>query len=556
MYFKIFVILFLILYQNIANSKTTDNNHFNQKYLSNYFSALISSNNNKNFEANKFFHSSRFLIKTHDNFLKEYVFSLILEGQVKRAINLIKYSNNLNFFEANLLMTLENITKKKYKQAEIKLKKLLTFQEAGTYEFVIIKTLESYNNLFLYKKINKKTENLGKIDLISKAFQNCYLNSNKTSSHFTNLINSQDGDYSRYLFFYLANIIENEDYEIANEISNTIKPLKSTLLISQAKKWIEKKKYNKFYDYFSCKKENDLLGEFFFLISNLYSSQDKLKESNFYLNISNYLNSKFYFNLTLLAENYYLNDNFEITKKILKNFNKNDEVYNWYNIKKTAQILAKQKGDKIALNFIESEIRSIIKPSTKILYDIANIYKKFENYEKAIEYYSIVLSKIDKSSFIYADILYRRGGSFERMEDYKKADIDLLNSLKIRPDDAYSLNYLAYSWLERNYKIDQAIEMLSRAYNLKEDDPYITDSVGWGYYLVGDYENAEKYLRRAVELMPFDPIVNDHYGDVLWQLNRRIQAKYFWKNVLELDDTEEKMKKDIKRKLIYGPKII
>ena len=124
------------------------------------------------------------------------------------------------------------------------------------------------------------------------------------------------------------------------------------------------------------------------------------------------------------------------------------------------------------------------------------------------------------------------------------------------PNEPYTLNYLAYSWLERNYKIDQAIEMLSRAYNLKEDDPYITDSVGWGYYLVGDYENAEKYLRRAVELMPFDPIVNDHYGDVLWQLNRRIQAKYFWKNVLELDDTEEKMKKDIKRKLIYGPKII
>ena len=50
----------------------------------------------------------------------------------------------------------------------------------------------------------------------------------------------------------------------------------------------------------------------------------------------------------------------------------------------------------------------------------------------------------------------------------KKADKDLLHSLKINPDDAYVLNYLAYSWLERDYKIDEAIEMLEIAYALKK----------------------------------------------------------------------------------------
>ena len=553
---KIFIILFLLLYQNSSYSKAAAKNDFNQKYLYNYFSALVSSNNNKNDDALKFFHSSRFLIKKHDKFLKEYVFSLILEGQVKRAINLIKYSNNPKFFEANLLLTLDNISKKKYKQAEIRLKELSIDQEAGTYEFVIVKVLESYNNLFLNKKISKKKRNLGKIDLITSAFQNCYLNSNKTSSHFTSLINSQDGDYSRYLFFYLGNIIENKEYEIANEVSKTIKPLKSTLLIAQANQWIMENKYKKFYNFFSCKKENDLLGEFFFLISNLYSSQDELRESNFYLNISYHLNPKFYFNLSLLVENYYLNNNFELANKILKKFNSDDKIYHWYKTKKIAQILAEQKGEDVSLNYIEKEIGNLNNPSSKILYDIANIYKKFKNYNKAVEYYSIVLSKVDNNSSTYADILYRRGGSFERMGDYKKADIDLLNSLKIEPDDPYTLNYLAYSWLERNHKIEKAIQMLDKAYNLKENDPYITDSVGWGYYLIGDYNNAEKYLRRAVELMPDDPIVNDHYGDVLWQLNRKIQAKYFWKSVLELDDTEEKMKKDIKKKLFSGLKKI
>jgi len=550
---KILIILFFLLYQNGAYSKATDKNDFNQKYLSNYFSALVSSNNQKNDDAIIFFNSSKFLINKHDNFLKEYVFSLILDGQAKKAINQIKRSDNLNFFEANLMLTLDSLTKKKYKQAEKRLNKLLTFLENGTYEFVIIKTLESYNYLFLNEKVGKTDRNLGRIDLITNAFQNCYLNSNKTNSHFLNLINSPESDYSRYLFFYLGNIIENRDYDMANEISKTIEPLKSSLLIAQSNKWIEERNYNKFNHYFSCKSEKDLLAEFFFLIANLYSSQDQFKESNFYLNISNYLNPKFYFNLSLLAENYHLIDNFILAKKTLNKFSNEEEIYHWYKTKKITQFLIEQDGDGIALAYFEKKIKDFKNPSNKILYDIANIYKKFENYKKAIEYYSIVLSKIEKNTSTFADVLYRRGGSFERMGNYERADIDLLKSLEIRPDDPYSLNYLAYSWLERNYKIEEAIQMLDKAYNEKENDPYITDSVGWGYYLIGDYQSAEKYLRRAVELMPDDPIVNDHYGDVLWQLNRKIQANYFWKNVLEFEDTGEKMKKDIQNKLLNGP---
>ena len=553
MYLKILIILFSLLYQNTAHSKATEKNQFNQKYLSNYFSALVSVTNQKNDDAIIFFNSSKFLMNKHDNFLREYVFSLVLGGQVKNAINQIKRSNNSNFFEGDLLLALESITKKNYKQAEKRLKKLLAYQENEAYEFVIIKILESYNHLFLNSKIKKNSRNLGRIDLITSSFQNCYLGRKKTESNFLNLINSSENEYSRYLFFHLGNIIEKKDYELVNEISKTIDPLMSSLLIAQSKKWIDENKYEKFNNYFSCKSENDLLAEFFFLIANLYSSQDLFKESNFYLNLSNYLNPKFYFNLSLLAENYHLNNNLEFAKKILNELSDEEEVYHWFKTKKITQFLAEQEKDNEALDYFEKKINKFKNPSTKILYDIANIYKKFKNYEKAIEYYSLVLSKIDKNTSTYADVLYRRGGSFERMGNYEMADIDLLKSLEIRPDDPYSLNYLAYSWLERKFKIKEAMEMLNKAYNEKENDPYITDSVGWGYYLIGDYENAEKYLRKAVELMPDDPIVNDHYGDVLWQLNRKMQAKYFWKSVLEFEDTDDKMRKDIQNKLLNGP---
>ena len=556
---KIIIILSFLLYQTSTYSKVSEKNEFNQKYLSNYFSALISYDNQKNDDALKFFKSSKSLIQKHDNFLKEYVFSLVLDGQIKRAIDQIKVSknsNNSNFFELNLLLYLDSLVKKKYKKAAKRLKKIENSIDAGTYEFIIYKTIKDYNDLFQNKKIKKSNDDFGQLSFITNAFQSCYLNSNKANSYFLNLINSAEGDYSRYLFFYLANIVENKDYNAAREISSTIEPLSSSLLISQTKNWIENEDFKKFNNYFSCKNENHLISEFFFLISNLFSSQEKFSKSNFYLSLSNYLNPKFYFNLSLLAENYYLNNNFDLAKKTLSKFDDQDRIYYWYKIKKTAQILKKQKKEDESLKFIETEFRSISKPSIKILYDMANIYKNFKKYEKAINYYSKVLLMLEDDTPIYADVLYKRGGSYERLNQFNKADTDLLRSLDITPGDPYTMNYLAYSWLERDIKIDEAIQMLENAYNKNENDPYITDSIGWGYYLVGDYIKAEKYLKRAVELMPFDPIIHDHYGDVLWRLNRKIQAKYFWESVLDLEDTEEKMKKDIYFKLLNGLKKI
>ena len=495
---KIFIILISsIIYQSSVYSKTTDTINFNPKYLSNYFSALISYDNQNNDDALKFFNSSKFLIKKHDNFLKEYVFSLVLDGQVKRAIDQIKISknkNNSNFFEADLLLTLDSINRRNYNQASERLKKLEIFKDDGTYQYIIYRILEDYNKLFLSKKIQKTDKNFGRLSLITDAFQNCYLNSKNTNSNFLNLINSEESDYSRYLFFYLGNIIANEEYNIANEISSTIEPITSSLLISQSKKWIDEKRFEKFKNHFSCENENDILGEFFFLISNLFSSQENFELSNFYINLSNYLNPKFYFNRSLLAENYYLNNNFNLAKKILTKLDDKDEIYYWYKIKKLSQIIYKQKNQEESLKFIEKKIKNIKNPSTKIIYDFANINKKFKNFEKAIELYSLVLSKVKKNSSTYADVLYRRGGSYERIGQHENSDADLLLSLEISPGDPYIMNYLAYSWLERNYKIDEAIEMLHRAFDQKKDDPYITDSVGWGYYLIGDYENAEKYI--------------------------------------------------------------
>ena len=547
--------LFLLFYQTQVFSKSNSFNDFNSKDLTNYFSGIIAYENKENTEALKFFSASKVLINKHNSYLKRYVNSLVLENKVAQAINVIKNNNNKNnidFFNAYILLVIDSLKKNDFKKAQEYLLQSLKFKDQKRFNLVISETLKQYIYTFKNKKILKNKQNFGNLSLISQSFQRCYLEEKNTGSFFLNLINNQQGDYSRYIFFYINYLIENQKIEEAKAVGEQLEYINSTLLLTQTKSWLDKNNIKDFNKIFSCKNHNDVVGEFLFLISNLYSSQDDIEKSNFYLNLSSYLNPKFKFNLTLLAENFYLNNEYKKVKTVLKQFDKKDEFYYWFRVKKEAQIIIKEQGYDDGINFISAKFNNISDPNLKMVFDLANFYKNSKKYEEAIDYYTQIISTLDNNSEVKSDILYRRGGSYERINNYKKADEDLMQSLEINPDDAYALNYLAYSWLERDYNIDKAFQMLEKAYSLKNNDPYIIDSIGWAYYLIDNYVEAEKYLKRAVELMPEDPTVNDHYGDILWKLNRKIQARYFWKNVLNFEDTDDEIRKNIQLKMIDG----
>ena len=137
---------------------------------------------------------------------------------------------------------------------------------------------------------------------------------------------------------------------------------------------------------------------------------------------------------------------------------------------------------------------------------------------------------------------------------WKKAEIDLLKSLKLSPDDAYVINYLAYSWIEKGIKIKKSLEMLRKANRLQPNDGYIIDSLGWALFKLKNYKEAKQYLELASMYMASDPVVNDHYADSLWMNNKTLQARYYWNYVLKLDETEKKLKKEIEKKLLFGLK--
>ncbi len=551
----IFILISLLLYQNPLLSKSNSFKEIDSKNFSKYFSGILALENKNNSEALDFFNSSKILINQHDPYLEKLVMTLILENKVSQAINLIKVNekkNNSQFFEAFILLVLDNLKKNNFNKAIEILYSIPEELQRDRFNFIIINTLIQYTNVFINKQIKRENNDFGNLSLISETFQRCYLNDPNTDSFFLKLINNIEADYSRYIFFYLSYLVQENRIEDAKDISDELKYINTTLLLSQGKSWIERDQKKEFSKVFSCNSHNDIIGEFLFLISNLFSSQNKFKKSNIYLSLSSYLNPKFVFNLSLVAENLYFNKNYEQSKRVLENFDKNQDFYYWYKSKKEAQIITKTRGREEALKYIVLKFNKIENPNDKFIFDIANFYRNSEEYEKAIRYYSLIIDKLDNEGEIKADLLYRRGACYERLKYFEKADKDLLDSLTLNPDDAYVLNYLAYSWLERDFKINKAIEMLEKAYDQKSDDPYIIDSIGWAYYLINDFIKAEKFLNRAVQLMPDDPIVNDHYGDILWKLDRKIQARYFWSMVLKMNDVETKLLEQVKNKLVNG----
>jgi Flp pilus assembly protein TadD len=92
------------------------------------------------------------------------------------------------------------------------------------------------------------------------------------------------------------------------------------------------------------------------------------------------------------------------------------------------------------------------------------------------------------------------------------------------------LNYLGYSLIEKKLNLQEAMEMVKKAVELRPNDGYIIDSLGWAYYQLGDYEQAVTHIERAVELLPADPIIAEHLGDAYWRVGRKLEAKFQWQH--------------------------
>ena len=113
------------------------------------------------------------------------------------------------------------------------------------------------------------------------------------------------------------------------------------------------------------------------------------------------------------------------------------------------------------------------------------------------------------------------------------------------------MNYLGYSWVDMGMNLDEAMDLIRKAVDLRPSDGYIVDSLGWAYYKLGKFDDAVRELERAVSLKPDDPVLNDHLGDAYWRGGRRLEATFQWAHARDMKPDKDVLA-SVQKKLAEG----
>lgn len=127
----------------------------------------------------------------------------------------------------------------------------------------------------------------------------------------------------------------------------------------------------------------------------------------------------------------------------------------------------------------------------------------------------------------------------DSLDRWPDAEAAITKARAIAGDRPEILNFIGYGWINRDLKIKEGMELVRQAMALSPKSGAIVDSLGWGYYKLGDYEQALTYVEQAVQMDPSDAEINEHLGDVYLALGRKTEARYEWQRVLTLDATEK-----------------
>ena len=182
-----------------------------------------------------------------------------------------------------------------------------------------------------------------------------------------------------------------------------------------------------------------------------------------------------------------------------------------------------------------------------ILQHAGTIARREELYHQAINYFEQVLALGRKTNFNYRNL----GISYERTGQVEMAENAFQKALHLNPDDALTLNYIGYWWVDENRRIEEALKLIKKAVKLQPMSGYFADSLGWAYFRQDKFDSAVLWLEKAIQLSPSDPIIADHLGDAYWRVGRFLEARYKWQQALDMD-IEDKYATIISEKINDG----
>ncbi len=296
-----------------------------------------------------------------------------------------------------------------------------------------------------------------------------------------------------------------------------------------------------FYNNYQIKRNNDDIAQSLLdIVQASNANNNELQGLDyllFYLSLSLNLNPKFNESFFITAQLYQMMKNYEKAEKF---YNKVHKEHNLY--LESQKNIAINKRHQNNTKKAEEELISLIDlyPSNKNLFvSLADFYKSTKQYKRAIPYYSIVLNIQDLDEDQRWRLLYMRGICYERINNWESAEEDFLKSLDINPESPQVLNYLAYSWIEKNVFLNESLKMLKRAYEKNPKSHYILDSLAWAHFKKKNLKIASQLMEEVIIRAPGEAISLDHLGDIYFAMGRRREALYMWRQAKDLAEPED-----------------
>jgi len=197
-----------------------------------------------------------------------------------------------------------------------------------------------------------------------------------------------------------------------------------------------------------------------------------------------------------------------------------------------------------------------------ITYSLAIALSQAKRHPEALAAFSDAQAEAESSreEMLNASFYFTYGAAAEQAQLFDKAAELLKQSLELEPNNAQTLNYLGYMWVDRGERLDEAGELIKKAVSMEPEKGEYLDSLGWYYYKKGDAERALKELLRAQESIlrdekKDDAVVLDHIGDAYAKLGKNAEALSYWQKALALDAENKKVAEKIeaaKQKVTSG----
>lgn len=289
------------------------------------------------------------------------------------------------------------------------------------------------------------------------------------------------------------------------------------------------------------------LAEIFYNISSWYYTRGMYKYSAFFGELSLRLRPNFNAMNLLLVGAYEKLGYLELSLAQIGDSNFED-IYLFKFLRLKLLIYDKLGLNKKSIEYLKKNLKRF-PDNNELQILLADRLRLEKRFSESIELYNLLLK--NESIKDRWSILYSRGMAHEQSGKWLQAEKDFVEALNLNPDNPYILNYLGYSWLDRNKNIKEALNLLETAVDIEPSDAYIVDSLGWAYYLSGVFDKSIYYLEKAVSLLPNDATLNDHLGDVYWSVGRKLEAISQWKRVLIFDPNFKK-KSQVRKKINSG----